>query len=200
MTIIINFTNYKLRLYFGRLLLILMSLSLFACGVDNQELIDKIDEIKSRPGKPIAKIPSLKVMPKFTYPYSAKRRDPFYKFESNSKKTNKNNLSSLNAPNLKRKKQLLEQFNLKDLKMVGTLRRNSLVWGLVSAPDQIVHKVAIGGYLGQYYGRVVSINNKRIRLIETYKENKKWKKRDVNINLGAAKPQPINSSNLKLNN
>ena len=37
-----------------------MSLSLFACGSDNKDIIDKINEIKSRPSRPIPKLPMVK--------------------------------------------------------------------------------------------------------------------------------------------
>ncbi len=179
-------------------IIMLLSCLLFACSSDNKDLLAKFEDVKSRPARPIAKIPPVKHMPKFIYPDNIKRRNPFFKFEKVVNYDVRKNIPDVNAPNLKRRKQLLEQYKLKDLIMVGTLRRNGLIWGLVSTPDNMVYKITIGSYLGLDYGRVVSINNKRIRLIETYKDNSLWKKRDINLKLNTTKEKVVDHKKIKI--
>ena len=191
--------NSKCKSYIYRISLVVLSCFLFSsCSNDNQDLINKFEEVKARKAKPIEKTPVVKHMPKFTYPDNSKRRNPFFKFSKRASSGIKKNSPDVNAPDLRRRKQLLEKYKLKDLTMVGTLRRNGVVWGLVSAPDEIVHKVTIGSYLGRDYGRVVSINNKKIRLVETYKDNMLWKKRDINIKLDIAKKDVVEHKNIKI--
>lgn len=180
----LKLANDRLAAVIKFTILALAVLGLVACTVDNTALKARFREVRARKGRPIEPIPEFKPMPKFTYPSHLKRRNPFYSYNTPQivKKSTKKK-SDLNAPNLKRRRQALEKFKLKDLVIVGTLRRNGVVWGLVSAPDDVIHKVTVGSYLGRDHGRVISITDKKIRLIETYNENKEWKKRDVNLRI-----------------
>lgn len=176
-------------------------LSLFvmlcSCSNDNQDLQKKFEEVRSRPGRPIEKMPEFKPLPSYAYPSHLKRRNPFISYQKPVKKVVKKK-KDVNAPNLHRKKQTLEKFKLRDLRMVGFLRQNGVVWGLVSAPDEKVHKVTIGSYLGLDYGRVVSIGANKIRLVETYKVNKDWKKRDVVLRLDSVKKDTVSHKQIKI--
>jgi type IV pilus assembly protein PilP len=50
--------------------------------------------------------------------------------------------------------------------MVGTLRLNHQVYGLVETKDGVVHRVSIGNYMGQNDGRIIQITPTQIRLVE----------------------------------
>lgn len=171
---------------------------LSACSGDNKDLHDKFDEIKSRKARPIEKIPEFKSSPKFEYPSHLKRRNPFFKYRSTSSAQENKKRSEANAPNLARRKQALEQFKLHELKMVGILKQNGTIWGLVTAPDKAVHKVTIGSYMGRDYGRVVSIKNTKIRIVERYKEKKDWKKRSVYLYLDKTNKKTVSHKSIKV--
>ena len=50
--------------------------------------------------------------------------------------------------------------------MMGTLEFKKSSWGLVKAPDGIVYRVKPGNYLGQNYGRILDVQEKKIVLTE----------------------------------
>ena len=61
--------------------------------------------------------------------------------------------------------ELLEQFNLESLEMVGTINKEGL-WVLLSAPNSVVHRLTLGNYLGTNHGRITGISDERVDLIE----------------------------------
>jgi type IV pilus assembly protein PilP len=50
--------------------------------------------------------------------------------------------------------------------MVGSLATSQSTAGLVQATDGLVHRVFVGNHLGQNYGRVTSISESEIELVE----------------------------------
>lgn len=72
-------------------------------------------------------------------------------------------------PNLDRPRELLEQFELDALQMVGTLRRSvedGALFALIKDNEGGIHRVRKGNHMGANYGRVVGIDEGRIELIE----------------------------------
>lgn len=182
----------------SKLLFAIFACCLFvACTADNQDLHKKISEVKARKGRPIKPLPKFKPMPKYNYPKIAGRRDPFWAYQD-QQAAKKKNQPDINAPNLVRAKQVLEKFKLKELKMVGILKQNGTVWGLVAAPDKVVYKVTIGNYIGRDYGRVIAIRSNEIRLLERYKDNNLWKKRDVKLYLDETNQKIISHKKLEV--
>lgn len=159
-------------------------LCLAGCSGGDDDLQAFIEEVRSRPGKPIEPVPTYKPTKRFAYPIKPNRRNPFYSRTSGVKKTDsKKKKNVVGAPDQRRPKQPLEAFPLDALKMVGILKENGTIWGLVSAPNGTVYKVTVGIYMGKHYGRVTRVSDNYIRLIETIKEGEKWKKKQVVIKL-----------------
>jgi type IV pilus assembly protein PilP len=50
--------------------------------------------------------------------------------------------------------------------MVGTLQRNKQIFALVRTPDNTVHRVKAGNYLGQNFGLITDISETEIKLKE----------------------------------
>jgi type IV pilus assembly protein PilP len=50
--------------------------------------------------------------------------------------------------------------------MVGTLKKDGRLYGLVQTKDGLVHRVLPGNHVGQADGRVTAIEDGRISLIE----------------------------------
>ena len=70
-------------------------------------------------------------------------------------------------PDLDRPREVLENFDLKGLSMVGTLSDASgNLFALIKHNTGGIHRVRTGNYMGQNYGRIVGVNETRIELIE----------------------------------
>ena len=69
-------------------------------------------------------------------------------------------------PTSTRPREFLEQFSLDTLRMVGTVKLNGRFYGLVQTHDGLVHRVLPGNHLGQSDGRITSIEEARISLVE----------------------------------
>jgi len=70
------------------------------------------------------------------------------------------------SPDLTRNREELEKFPLDSLRMVGTLKQDDATWALVRGSDGTVHRVRTGNYIGQNYGKITSISDVKIELIE----------------------------------
>lgn len=118
-----------------------------------------VDEVKQRPAPPLEPLP---VMQQFeTFEYSAQGiRDPF----SNAF-TDVDSGTGL-RPDSNRRKEITEQFPLDSMSMVGTMNTGARMLGLVLAPDKVTYRIAPGNYLGQNDGRVTSVTENRIELVE----------------------------------
>lgn len=118
-----------------------------------------IAEIKAQPAPPLDPLP---VMQQFeTFEYAAQSlRDPF----SNAFTDQSN--GSGPRPDSARRKQVLEQFPLDSLDMVGTLGQGSSVVALVVAPDKVTYRLRPGAYMGQSDGRVTAVFEDRVELVE----------------------------------
>ncbi len=51
--------------------------------------------------------------------------------------------------------------------MVGTLKLDGQVYGLVQAKDGLVHRVRVGDHMGQASGKIAEITPSKISLVET---------------------------------
>jgi type IV pilus assembly protein PilP len=130
------------------------------CSDDNEQLRAQIDEIKARPGGRIEPLPEVKPYETFSY-VIGDRRSPFTPtLAADSRPDNGVRPDSL------RPREFLEQFSLDTLRMVGTLKQDGRLYGLVQTKDGLVHRVVNGNRVGQSDGRVTSIEDGRISLIE----------------------------------
>jgi type IV pilus assembly protein PilP len=77
-----------------------------------------------------------------------------------------NNPNAVQGPDPNRPPEILEQFPLDTLSMVGTMSDQRASYGLVQTTDGLVHRVTVGDHMGQNYGRIVSITDSEIRLVE----------------------------------
>lgn len=69
-------------------------------------------------------------------------------------------------PDTNRPRESLEAYPFDALRMVGTLARENTLWALIRAPDQTITRVAVGNYLGQNDGRVVSVTADAVNVVE----------------------------------
>lgn len=156
----------RLRLLHRGVLIAAALAALAGCGRDvtskpgnAPNLQTWLADVKARPAPPLEPLP---VMQQFeTFEYAAQSlRDPFSNAFTDSSG------GSGPRPDSARRKQILEQFPLDSLDMVGTLGTGSGLIGLVLAPDKVTYRVRPGAYAGQSDGRITAIYEDRIELVE----------------------------------
>lgn len=136
---------------------------LTGCIKDTSDLDVYFDTHRNKQAKAIDPIPEIK--PYLRYVYPGNEKDPF-------------DVSML-APNevpivdsgikvdTTRVKEFLEGFPLDSLKMVGTVSKDNNLWALIKIPDGGVQSVKTGNYIGQNYGKIVSVSEAELGLMET---------------------------------
>ena len=138
-------------------------LSISACSQDVSDLQTFIAQTKSAHVGSVKAIPQFKPYESFSYS-AAELRDPFVaNVDLDNDETTK---SSLLNPDSSRPKQPLEVFPLDTLSMVGILEQNEQLWGLIKDPQNTVHRVQVGNYMGQSEGRIIEISDSAIYLVE----------------------------------
>jgi type IV pilus assembly protein PilP len=172
---------------FTRALLTLASVALIAgCSAENQykDLKGFMDEVDSRGKGQIEPLPEF--LPYQAFAYSAGNlRSPFEP-PVVVKPIDPNKKSSTVKPDLNRVKQYLEQFNVGQIAMVGTLSQGSKLYGLVRDPNGGVHRIQLGDYMGTDFGKILSINENQIELMEIVADGTGgWVERERTMSLGA---------------
>ena len=139
----------------------LAALALCGCGRDMADLDAYVAEVKARPGGKIEPLPEIKTYETFTYePGDA--RSPFKASLPDTRADDGGGV----RPDQDRRREFLENFPLDTLDMVGTLNLGGTLYGLVQTNDKLIHRVTVGNYLGQNDGRIVTITDSDIQLIE----------------------------------
>lgn len=151
---------------FSRVTLALPAITLLvtACSKDVSDLHDFIATTKSGSVGSVAPIPQFKPYESFAYSASD-LRDPFVA-QIDIEEDIVDPKDSLH-PKADRPKQHLEKFPLDTLSMVGTLEQDENSWGLIKDPQNVVHTVKVGNYIGQNEGRISQITETKIYLVET---------------------------------
>lgn len=147
---------------FGPGLAGLTLLLLSACSRGNSELEDWVAQIKARKSTQIEPIPQIRQYEAFTYD-AGNRRSPFV-VAQHAEVAGAAGGGSRPDPN--RNREPLEEFPLDALKMLGIIQIGGSTYALISAPDGIIHRVSVGNYLGQNYGRVTAISEVDVALAE----------------------------------
>lgn len=150
--------------FFG---ILILGLALSGCGGDTSfsDIKAKMAEIKTRPKGRIEPPPEFKVYKAFSYSAAA-LRSPFdrpLEVELAAIPQKRTNVK----PDFNRPKEVLEQFGIDSLAMVGTLTRpGATLFALVKDPDSGLHRVKEGNYLGRNFGKITSVTPSKIDVIE----------------------------------
>jgi len=149
------------RLIIGSLLL----LSLTACDSsgDFADLQAYMNEVRARPKGQIEPLPTFQPYEAFTYS-AAGMRSPFQppvRIELRQRQKG----SAEIRPDEARPRQFLEGFNIEMFQMVGLLANSNGRFALVNGAGG-VHRVKVGDYLGRNHGRIVTINDDHLDVIE----------------------------------
>ncbi|MDD2546662.1 MAG: pilus assembly protein PilP [Burkholderiaceae bacterium] len=95
--------------------------------------------------------------------------------------------AALIAPEMARRKEALEAFPLDVMSMVGSLNKKGSPTALLKV-DNLLYQVRVGNYLGQNYGKIVSISETSIRLREIVQDaTGDWTERSTSLDLQEGK-------------
>ena len=144
-------------------LVLVMALGVAACGGDNDDLDQYINEVKARPGGRIEPLPEITPYEGFTYIADVQGlRSPFVPDTPQASGA----AAGGARPDRDRSREYLESFPLDTLGMVGTLYIGETMYGLVQTADGLIHRVVPGNYMGQNDGRITGITESEITLVE----------------------------------
>ena len=166
---------------------LLATLALAACGSQQDDLNRYIAEVKDRPATPIPPIPAVRTYTPYKYE-GLLGRDPFRTSTSEgSDQVATGGPAKGPRPDLQRPREYLERFELDTLVMVGTFAKEASEWALVKDPDGVVHRVAVGNYMGKNHGKVSGISNDEVQLSEFIADGAGgWLVREASIALGGS--------------
>ncbi|KLT73175.1 pilin assembly protein [Neisseria arctica] len=100
-----------------------------------------------------------------------------------------------NAPNTNRPKEVLEAFSLENLRYVGRLTKNGSTSGFVEA-DGHVYTVRPGNYIGQNFGKIQSIREDKITIVEVVEDTYgNWTFRNAELPLSSTSDNNANQTN-----
>lgn len=165
--------------------LVALTTLLAACSGREDDLNRYIAEVKARPATPIPPIPPVRTYTPYVYE-GLSGRDPFRQSTSEgSDQVAQTEKKTGPRPDLQRPREYLERFELDTLSMVGTFSRESAEWALIRDPDGVVHRVAVGNYIGKNHGKVNRISVDEVELSEFIADGTGgWLVRDASVALG----------------
>lgn len=138
---------------------------LTGCGAsgDFDDLRAYMSEVRAKPKGTIEPLPAFLPYEAFTY-RAASLRHPFQppmKIDLTQRQKGSKDI----RPDETRIKQFLEEFNIENFVMVGTLTNGGGKYALIKGGDG-VHRVKVGDYLGRNHGRIVEISEAEVDVLE----------------------------------
>lgn len=169
----------RIRIAIGLIPLFVLAGCEFGGGFS--DLQSYMDEVRARPPKAIEPDPEVPEYEPFTYK-AASLRSPFQvpvRLAQAGREVGSRNVS----PDESRARQFLEGFNIEVFDMVGTLSNAEGLYALVSGAGG-VHRVKVGDYLGRNHGRILSIGEAQIDVVEIVPDGEGgWIERPRSISL-----------------
>ena len=140
-----------------------------------------MDEVRARPPRAIEPDPEVPEYEPFTY-RAASMRSPF-QIPVRLAEAGRQAGSRDVRPDETRVRQFLEGFNIEMFNMVGTLSNEEGLYALVSGAGG-VHRVKVGDYLGRNHGRIQSIGDAQVDVVEIVPDGEGgWIERPRSISL-----------------
>lgn len=123
-------------------------------------------DTRAKPRGHVEPLPEFKAYEAFSYS-AADRRAPFQPpVDAQLTMVDQKPASDV-EPDLDRPREVLENFDLKELNMVGTIQDASgNLFALIKDNTGGIHRVHSGNYMGKNYGHIVGVNETRVELIE----------------------------------
>jgi len=138
-------------------------LLLSGCGGGNfSDLQEFMEQTRARPAGAIEPLPRFQPYEAFTYSATSLRSpfQPPIKIDLTQPRGSQDI-----KPDEDRVRQFLEGFNIESFEMVGILSNDQGMQALIRGAGS-VHRVRIGDYLGRNHGRIASIEEGRVDVVE----------------------------------
>lgn len=88
------------------------------------------------------------------------------------------------APDFNRRKEPLEEYPLEKLRMTGVVINDGKISAMIMTPENKVHYISKGNYMGLNFGEVINIDEASIRLEERIKDSREvWVIKNVTVYL-----------------
>jgi len=149
-------------------LLVLMLSGLTGCDQEITDLQQFVVQTKAKPPGRVEPIPPF--IPYQNFEYTTQNlRDPFKSVDFRRPEANPEKISDTATgprPDIDRVREPLEDFPLDTLRFKGTVTKDETKWGLIFAPDNTIHRVLEGNYMGQNHGRIIALSDGSIGLTE----------------------------------
>jgi type IV pilus assembly protein PilP len=155
-------------------------------GDEQQDLKQWIQEQRNATKPNVPPIPEPKKFTPAAYkndlsiePFSNQKLAQALKREASQATAN----AALVAPELNRRKEVLESYPLDAIAMVGTMLPKGVPVALVRV-DKLLYQVRVGNYLGQNYGKIVKVTETELVLREIVQDAAgEWIERQANLQL-----------------
>ena len=142
---------------------IALSALLVGCVNDNvSDLQSYVEQTKAKKAGSIEPLPDVKTYDTYAYDETT-LRDPFQPSVARKVVRSTSDL----RPDVKRNREVLEQFPLDTLTMVGSLEQGGDKWALIRAKDGTLYRTKKGRYIGQDFGKIIRVTETEIILQET---------------------------------
>lgn len=165
--------------------LLLVCVTLAACGNDGDDLEAYIASVLERPARPLEPIPEVEPYVPSNY-VAADLRDPFVPNEVFNADEDEPDLEAYDGPKpIKgREREPLEAFPVDSLRMLGTLRKGQEQYALIRSSEPLVYRVKRGEYMGQNHGQVMLVAADHLVLKELFADGAgRWVERETTLSL-----------------
>lgn len=162
-------------------LLCICSLSLTACigGSDKEDLGQWMQTASAGLHGKVEPLPELLAYQPYDIQYAA-AGSPFapQRLEEARRK------AQGNRPNTNRAREILENYELNQLRLTGTINQSKQYFGLIQTPDGAIYRVKPGNYIGPNFGVVKRITETELALEETVEDiNGEWIQQETSLYL-----------------
>lgn len=162
-----------------------MILFLYGCEVSTErsELEEFINNTKKMAKQKIDELPEEKESIIYNY-IGLNNRSPFQTSEDYIR-GQMEHVDGANKPDIGRKKEILEGFDLNDLTMVGSLKsEDGTYWALIKDSNSMIYKVKPGNYIGRNFGKITNVSAEGIEIDELVSDSLgTWKTNNVLMKL-----------------
>lgn len=171
-----------------------VTLAVLASGCVSKDMSDLesyASTVLARPGGEIEPLPPIKPYERYLYQSAdAGLRDPFLSFQQEEtevaqvEKVMDAQQQQYANEIMTHNREELEGFELDALRMVGVMENSDNMWGIVTDPTGVVHRVQVGNYIGRNFGKIINIQEDRIDLREIIKDSQgRYEERDAALAL-----------------
>lgn len=166
----------------GITILTMFSAALLAgCTGGKQDLEQWVQQTLARPAGEVEPLPQVQTPEPVVYD-AYDLRDPFMRARPEIEETVAG--GSGPRPDPDRRREFLERYPLDALDMVGTISIGDRGFGLISDPEDTIHRVREGNYLGQNHGRILRVTPVAIEVMELVPDGAEgWAEREATIAL-----------------